>query len=219
MEHPRQIHRFPVLAAVALAVVLGGCGGGGANKPFVLLNDARAPRPGTIAVIAGNNYTIDTRLAEYLTDELKKRSSFRVISQDDIGEQIVNYPSPIDLKPPAQKPDAKPIWFDPPEKARLDSIHEKLKATYLFVIWGDEFSATTVTHSRGGSSTTYFVTALGNLLEYPGGHAVASTELSGSNGTSFLAIFHRKNYYIEEMLEDVAARIVDKMLELTKANK
>jgi len=110
----------------------------------------------------------------------------------------------------------KPIWVVPEEKARLDAMQESLKSDYLFVIWGYNLSRET---AGFGNNTTYSITALGNLFQYPGGRPVSFTYDQNDRSMSFLAIFKGDAYDIEKLLRDSAERITEKFIKATNTGK
>ncbi|MER3423463.1 MAG: hypothetical protein C4293_09760 [Nitrospiraceae bacterium] len=124
---------FRALAVSALITILGGCGG--PNNPFVLMDEKHLLKPASIVVISGSNRGEDTKLAEALTKELKERTTFRVLSQEDIMRAIPNYPMTIKRRN-VGKDEIKPVWFEASEKNKLDSIQSRLRVDYLFIVWG-----------------------------------------------------------------------------------
>lgn len=59
-------------AAIGLALLLSGCGGGGTI--FALKDPGYAVKPTSVTVITGGSEETDLKLAEYLTQELKDRT-------------------------------------------------------------------------------------------------------------------------------------------------
>jgi hypothetical protein len=194
-----------------LFIALLGCGG--PNNPFVLMDDRHVVKPTSIVVISGSHQIQDTKLAELLTKELKERSRFRVFTQENIAKAVTNYPVTIKRRN-VEKDEAKPIWFDPAEKRKVDDIQARLNADYVFIVWGVLSQAIS---NKGNSS--YGLSIVGNLVEYPSRKVVATTEFYDSITDSPLALFRPKNYYIEKLLADCVERIADEFLQTTKAMK
>lgn len=200
-----------LLAAVAMSI-LSGCG---VNKPLVLMDQSYQLKPDSIAVIAGSNDSAEINMAKALTEELQKRSKFKVISQEEISKRIPKYP--YEIKTAAPKDPKKPVWFAPDQKKKLKSIQSRLKAKYLFVVWSTNMSMQTVTYSNGGGSTTYFITFLGNMIENPNGKVVSFTHLDKNDSPSCLKFnfFRSSNYFIDSMMKKAAKQITDRIVTLT----
>lgn len=184
------------------------------NKPFNPIDSKKTFKPTSIAVISGSHRDGDTQLAEFVTKGLMERSTFRVLSQEDIAKRLPNYPSVIAIREDVKKDDEKAIWFKPSEKERLNAIQAKLKVDYLYVIWNWEMLLVT---SRNGS--TYYVYPVGNMIEYPGAKVVASTRSVNGSSTSILALFRSEDYYIVDAMKGAAENIVDKFLDVTNSKK
>src|SRR4051794_28156083 len=89
--------RAGMLLVAVLAAGLAGCGGG-VYKPFNPIDEARPIKPATIAVISGSHQYGDVKLAEFVTQQLVERTTFRVLSQEEIGKRVPGYPSAIGMK-------------------------------------------------------------------------------------------------------------------------
>ena len=200
------------LFSITLLFALAACGG--VNKPFNPLNSGKAIKASSIAVISGSHRGGDMQLAASITKGLAERSTFRVLSQDDIEKRVPEYPTAIEFRDDVKGNDEKAIWFKPSEKARLSAMQAKLKVDYLFVVWNSEISVIT---DRNGS--TYYVYPIGNMIEYPGAKVVASTRTYDHSSTSILALFRSADYYIVDAMEDAADNIVDEFLDVTKSKK
>src|SRR5258706_3359787 len=85
------------LLVAFLATELGACGGG-VYKPFNPIDEKRTIKPASIAVISGSHQDGDVKLAEFVTKQLAERTTFRVLSQGEIGKRVPGYPSTIGLK-------------------------------------------------------------------------------------------------------------------------
>jgi len=184
------------------------------NKPFNPIDGKRAFKHTSIAVISGSHRDQDVKLAEVITKELAKRSTFRVLSQEEIEKHIPNYPSVISIRANVKDDDEKATWFQPSEKQSLDAMQAKLRVDYLYVIWNSQMTLVT---SRNGS--TYYVYPVGNMIEYPGARVVASTRSVNGSSTSILALFRPADYYIVDALNGAAENIVDEFLDVTKSEK
>jgi hypothetical protein len=205
----RQAH-----AVIALAVLVGGCGGGG--TVFVLKDPGYAVKPTSVTVITGGSEESDLKLAEYLTQELADRTTLKVIAQEDVSKAIPSYP--IALKTVEEK-NGEIEWVDPSEKARLQNLQAKLKTNYVFVVWSKRLKQTSYCSNRGGCSNTYSADVYGNMLEYPSGQIVSHTAFNRRNSDSVLALFRSKGYYVDELLKKSAEDIVDEFIKVTNTGK
>ena len=207
--------RFAPVLVIVLATGLAACGGG-VYKPFNPIDEKRPIKPASIAVISGSHQDGDVKLAEFVTKQLAERTTFRVLSQEEIGKRVPGYPSTIGLKKreSINDDDEKVVWFVQSEKAKLDALQARLKVDYLFVVW---IPRMTVVSSNNG--TTYYVYPAGNMLEYPGGRVVASTRMGMGSSTSILALFRSKDYYILDAIQMSAEAIVDDIIKVTKSKK
>ena len=61
---------------------------------FALKDPSYSVKPTSVSVITGGSEEADLKLAEYLTKELKERTTFQVVSQDDVSKAIPSYPLP-----------------------------------------------------------------------------------------------------------------------------
>ncbi len=200
-----------IFLAVAVAI-LGGCS---TRKPLVLMDKSHSIKPASIAVIAGANEPVDIAMAEALTKELEARTSFKVMSQKRIKKKIKKYPYTIERQSPENK--NKAVWYSAKGKKKLDRIRKRLKVKYLFVVWNSYLSAQTVTYSRGGGETTYYVTIIGNMIEYPKHKTVSFTNMQQNESPSCLkmTIFKSANTFVDNMVHDTAKKITDKIVALT----
>jgi hypothetical protein len=201
------------LVSVALVFILAACGGP-VNKPFNPVDKHTPFKVSSIAVISGSDHDGDMQLARMLTKGITERSSFRVLSQEEIEKRVPNYPWMISLRNDIKADDEKPVWFSPDQTAKLNSIQAQLKVDYLFVIWN---SHTTLVTTHG--SSTYYVHPIGNLIEYSSGKVVAATRTSDSSFVSPLALFRPNDYYIVDALKSAAKNIVDEFVDVTKSKK
>ncbi|HEY7533290.1 MAG TPA: hypothetical protein VH681_10980 [Nitrospiraceae bacterium] len=205
---------FRTAAVIALALWLGGCGGGG--TVFALKDPAYSVKPTSVSVITGGSEESDLKLAEYLTKELKDRTTLQVVGQEEVSKAIPRYP--ITVKSVEEK-DGQVAWVDPSEKPTLDKIHTKLKTNYVFVIWSKRLKQTSYCSNRGGCSNTYSADVYGNMLEFPSGKIVSHTAFNRRNSDSVLSLFRSKGYYVDELLKLSAEDIVDEFIKVTNTGK
>ncbi len=185
-----------ILFLIAL-VLPAGCA---IHKPFELFDGTTVIKSRTIAVINADGSETTTRLAEALTNELKDRSTLKVLSQAKINLRLGKYPVIINEGQPENQ--EKPVWFGKGEKAKLDAIQAQLKVYYLFVVWTGR--------ARNGISDSYLTSLNGNLLEYPKGRVI---------GYSFLSGRKSEGDGINTMVKDSAVMIADSFIQAAKAGK
>jgi hypothetical protein len=183
---------------ILFLVALGALVGCAIHKPFELFDDTTVIKKGTIAVISADGSEATLRLAEALTNELKERSTFKVLSQAKISLRLGKYPVIINEGQPENLD--KPVWFGKGEKAKVDAIQAQLKVYYLFVVWTGR--------SRNGISASYLTSVNGNVVEYPKGRVI---------GYSFLSGRKSEGDDINNMLKDSAAMIADRFIQTAKA--
>ena len=169
-------------ALIAVALLLGGCGGGGTI--FALKDPGYAVKPTSVTVITGGSEESDLKLAEYLTQELRERTQLKVIDQEEVSKAIPSYPIAVKT---VEERNGEVEWVDPAEQPRLQKIQAKLKTNYVFVVWSKRLKQTSYCSSRGGCSNTYSADVYGNMLEYPSGQIVSHTAFNTVSRACFLS--------------------------------
>lgn len=214
-ETSRKVSRAGLLALLLAALgVLSGCCG--IHKPFELFDEKTVIRSGSIAVISADGDEPTMRLAEYLTQELKERSTFKVLSQAEIGRRVGRYP--VTIKEAQPENTDKPVWFAKGEKAKVDAMHAQLKTDYIIVVWTGNL--TRVTRSgQGGTSVSYHINVDGNVIEYPKGRVIGYSVFGGSKSQSCCLFGKSEGDDINEMLKDSASQMADKFISAAKAEK
>ena len=183
---------------------------------FALKDATYTIKPTSVSVITGGAEEADLKLAEYLTKELKERTSLHVMEQSDVSKAIPSYPIAVKT---VEQDNGKSAWVDPSEKVKLEKIQTKLKTNYVFVIWSKGLTKSTSCSNQGGCTNTYSTNVYGNMLEYPAGKIVSHTAFNKRNSDSVLALFRSKGYYIDELLKDSAEDIVDEFIKVTNTGK
>jgi len=194
--------------------MLSGCCG--IHKPFELIDDKTIIKSGTVAVIGTDGTEPTVRLADYLTKELKERSTFKVLSQEEIGRRVGRYP--VTIKEGQPENTDKPVWFAKGEKAKVDAMQAQIKADYLFVVWTGNL--TRVTRSgQGGTSVSYHVNVDGNVIEYPKGRVIGYSVFGGSKSQSCCLFGKSEGDDVNEMLKESAVEMAGRFISAAKAEK
>ena len=198
------MHRilFPL---VIIALLLAGCGG--VYKPFELMDDHAPMKPGTIAVIAGDTSEPTPLIAEALTKQLKERSTFRVLSQDEVARRLGKYPVTIKRADPENED--RPVWYAKGEKSKIDGIHEKVRTDYLFIVWTGRLNKVVRTSSQGGSSVSYVVGVVGNVVEYPKARTVGYSNFGRQRSQTCCLFGKSEGEDINELLKDAGQVMAD----------
>ena len=194
---------------------LSGCCGG-TPYPFALYDEKTVIRSSSIAVVSADTSELTVQLAESLTRELKARSTFKVLSQEEVARRLGRYP--VKVKPGTPDNPDKPIWFAKGEKAKVDSMQAQLKTEYVFLVWTDNLRKVTRT-GQGGSSVTYSVDVYGNLVEYPKSRAIGYTSFARNQGQSCCLFGKSEGDDIHEMVKGAAGSMAEDLISAAKAEK
>lgn len=204
-----------------LAVLLFGLSAcGGRARPFTLIQDGMALKTARLAVICGDTDDLGKNFTAAVTDEMRARTSFKVMSQEEIGKKIKRYPFNIKMVKKEGVNPQQPVWLDPSETKKLKALQAKLKVDYLFVVWGNGLGHY---FARNGSSTTeyYYMSVYGNMFEYPKGSAVSFTDFSYKRHARFWEqlAFKKSNFYINSLIKNSAKYLVDNFIKVTNSGK
>ncbi len=208
-----------VRAFFTAAIMLTALTACGVHKPFAFFDDNTQIKKGSVAVICADSSEPSERVAEYLTQELKQKSTFRVLSQGEIGRRVGKYPIVIKRAAPESIDTDKPVWAAKGEKSKLDAMHENLKTDYLLVVWTSHLGRYFVRTSNGGSKVTYSAGILGNLYEYPKSKPIAYTNFANSKDQSCCLFGKSEGDDINELLKYSAEEMAEKFLSAAKAEK
>ena len=205
-----------ILVCVVAVLAFSCCG---YSNLFVLNDPGKDIRPGVLAVISGGDGDADVKFAECLTDELRKNTTFQVMSQDAIRRKAPGYPVPL-IDGAAGKNNDDPFGTFPGNKAKLDAIQKQLKADYIYVVWIQNIKKTIEQTSTFGTTRVMMYQADGRarLLQYPGGRIIAYTEVPGSEHPGLISS-KKESDYIESMMKQMALFVRTKFAEVTKSGK
>ncbi len=206
-----------LLTVFGFLTLLNGCGG--VHRPFELVDKNTRIKPGSLAVLSGSSSEVDVKLAANLTQELKKRSTFHVMSQEEIARRVPGYPSEIfrNSKVPKEEEDNY-AWISQGNKARVDAAHAQLNTDYVFVIWAGQLNKW-VTSGQGGTRVDYAVSVYGRFFEYSKGKIVAYSAFGRSKGQSCCLFGKSEGEDIDALLKDSAEEAADKFISVTGSEK
>jgi len=207
---------FRICFAFIVVVLLAGCG---VHKPFALFDETTQVKKGSVAVISGDGSEATVMLSRYLTEELRQKSAFRVLSQEEIERKLGKYPVDLKRAAPESIDVDKPVWYAKGEKARLDGMQAKLKTDYLFVVWTSDLQRVFVRYQNGGGKVSYYAGILGNLHEYPRSRTIAYSNFGNSKDQSCCLFGKSEGDDINALLKDSAEEMAEKFLSVAKAEK
>ena len=217
MRHRTTItHRYSLLACIVAVLSFSGCT---YSNLFVPADPGQNMRPGVLAVISGSDGDADVKFTGYLSEELRKNTTFQVLSQDAIRKKVPGYPLQI-IDVAAVKNSADPFGAFPGNKAKVDEIQKQLKADYVFVVWIQSMKKTYEQTSTLGTTRVmqYDADGRARLLKYPGGKVIAYTEAPGFEHPGLFSS-KKESEYIEGMLKQMANFVRVKFAEVTKSGK
>ncbi len=201
------------VAALCMAL-LSACG---VHKPFELMNGEYQLKSGSVAVVTGSDDEATAMLASSLTQVLKEKGTLRVVSQEEVARRVPKYPSSVKRAKDLKDVD-HPVWYASSEKGKIESMQAQLKTDYLFVVWGGDLYRTVTQSSRGGTSVSYSVGIVANLIE-PRNKVVGYSNFGHSKSQSCCLFGKSEGDDINAMLKEAAEEMADKFLKTAKAQK
>ncbi len=223
----RFLPRGAVLVAIALVVLsasalLNGCGGGRVGR-FDLIDQQYVMKPGTLAVVSGNNDSFDTLLADVITRKLRSQSTLKVLSQAEIKARAKGYPSDmVGAYDTAKAARDAEYWFDQADAAKVAVLQKQLKAEYVLVVWGGNLTKqTVVSNFPPFLKFKYGSDFYARLFEFPSKRIVGYSDfwrVERAEG-SVLADENNTDKGVWMLIRGGAADIVDDFLRATKTEK
>ena len=199
-----------IFAAVMVLSLFAGCG---THRSFELLEKNHPVKPGSLVVFSGTNNKLDTILAESVTQELQRRSAFRVVTQNEVAKGIPGYPYRFTQAAEEDEPAEYRA-----SKALVEIAQRKLKTTYVFVVWTETLYKSTRMIGYVIPVSTYSTQVGGDVFEYPGGTLIGKALFQvKDNGTTLSAEGEEQN--IEKMMEDAGKQMVDYFLDATHTKR
>lgn len=211
----RILKRIAILGLPLL--LLSACGGGA--RPFVPMQKGLTFKPASLAIICAQPDEAGEYFSTMLTDELRKNSTFEVLTQQQVGKKLKKYPFTIKMADLPEKT-RSPNWLEAKERKTLTTLAKKLNVDYLFVVWPHDLGRTS---RRGpyGSSEYYSMAVHGNMFAFPEGNAVTFTDYNYYWELSFVdkLKFKEPSYYVKLLLEGSAKFLGEQFVKTTGAKK
>ncbi len=101
---------------------------------FSVIDKTHRVKPAKLAVISATDHEAPLLLAVKMTEELKKQSRFRLMSQGAVKRAFPSYP--FKVKGPFRETYTKTVTdFSKTDKRKISLIARKLGVQYLYVLW------------------------------------------------------------------------------------
>ncbi len=179
-----------VAIAAMLALAASGC-----FNAFNVLDGNFKPKGRSIAVLAGVPEEANLAVAALVTEELRKQSRYRVMSQAQIAEAVKPYPQLI-------KGPYRSAYFEVDvdwsltDKQKLAAMQRSLGVDYLYVMW----APTAVSWGSNKGANLHLVA---QLFEFPGAKEVGQ-------GAFLLYISKDDTTSLKQGAEKVARQLAEK---------
>jgi hypothetical protein len=190
-------------------LILGIIGCGGRNVRSADSQKAKL-KTGSIAVICGTVDQKDLRLADEISRQLKKETSFKVISQEEISQKIPQYPMHFIESQPSNTDrwSISTSQLSEENIQRLNKVQKILKADYIFLVWdseltttyGDETCCFDWTGFLGGNKCQLYVPV--RVVQYPAKEVAA---FKNYTRTDTYSVFKPLNSAIDSLIVDTAS--------------
>jgi hypothetical protein len=197
------MYRKIVLFAVIL-IFLTSCGG------FQLVDRNFSPKGNSIAVITGINDEMNEYLALSMTEALKKRSSFKVVSQKRVRKSLRHYPVNIDGPYSAAYINIEPD-FNHTDTKKIKKIQKKLGVDYIYVLW----APTSVTQNGSINS----INVIGQMFESPTCKEVGRARFDAVSKVKGKFVLGRVAKDEKTGIDTVADRVAMQIAQLMKKQK
>jgi|GEM_PF-392519 len=137
----------------------------------VTKDNLQAKKSSKIAVIAGNNLESNLSMAILVTEELKKLSKFKVLSQREIKNALRAYPVRI------QGPWSRAYFeidedFKRTDIEKIKAIQKRLGVDYLFVLWMPVSIQNQVISGGSVYDDTATVCSICQMFKFPGAEEI-----------------------------------------------
>ncbi len=192
------------------------------NKPFALVDEQYQFKPGTIAIISGDNNEADSRFVDVLISELREKSTLKVLDMEEIAKRVKNYPlvKPAVFGMAKEKSDKREKKFEV-DRVKVDAIQGQLHTDYVFVLWHDQMTkwSSNQTDCLTWSNVGYIIHIQGDLLEYPKKKMVGYADFREEKGGSCCLLFKSEGEDIDDLIKTAAKRTASDLIHLSKTEK
>jgi hypothetical protein len=215
-----QAGRLPLLASIALLMVLAGaCRSHTYRVIFQQVDRHQQMKPGSIAVIAGNDSGFDARLAQAIAEILSRGTVLTVVPADKIADALPGYPLPVmDQFDKRKEKRQNPRILSTGEHDRLDTIHARLNTDYVLAVWGTQLEKVRMVQvPTGFVQYIYRGNIHARLVVYPSGEVLGYTRYRAENMVDRqTANYAQKKgngetIFLEQLIEIAADEIVTRL--------
>ncbi len=184
----------------------------GSYTYFSLVDKNYKVKPGPIAVISGLSNEITTKLAELITNDLKNKTTFAVISQEAIKKQFPKYPFDLIDFQISEMEQYNTPWLPEQNKKILRIFQSRLNLQYVLLIWTENFSL-----SESPTVLRCRVSIYSRLINYPEEKVAGYT--SFGMGEGYVKLVRSEEEIVEKFLASISDTVVREILEVTKLKK
>jgi hypothetical protein len=161
-------------------------------RDFDLVDQSYKLNPDSIVVLPGSLREQDLLLAAAVSEYLKKKSSFDVVSFDQVEINIPDYRHILsELKvPDLKKNKSKAYYLSKQDIGQINAVNKKFNSKYVFLVWSGDLVYTADYKANGSAyNIDYLVKVCGRLIEYPKAKIVGYSinEYSQKKSRSYLS--------------------------------
>ncbi len=170
-------------------------------------------KKGRVAVVSAVDSKINRVLAERITEGLKIKSQFRVLSQNKIKSLVPGYPRTIiNFQLKGDKRANKP-YLSKESKQAVNFIRSRLNVDYVILIWVEGVTKTMYSDSMFDSLN---MPVYSRMIAYPSARIVAFSSF-GWGKSNFT--FSDDDEAVDKMINGIAMQLVFKITKATGSHK
>ncbi len=209
----RQLRR--IITVIAFFAVLAGCT---VVPRFELVDEKYSMKPGTIAVISGNNRMFDLDLAETVTAKLKSQSTLIVMDQGRIKSQLKQYPADlISVVAGSELYNSSPHWFSPSDAERIAAFQKQLMTDYIMVVWGENLGRGVQLGGLFAVRRIYLNNIHMRLFAFPSKKIVAYAGFARREASTWA--MESEQEMVQKLITSAAKEIVEGLVSTTRLRK
>lgn len=171
-------------------------------RDFDLVDQDYRFDPDSIVVLPGSLREQDLLLASSISDHLKKNSSFKVTTFNDVEQRIPDYKHIlVDFDVPDFEKDKTNVYYLSKQNLnQVNAVNKEFKSKYVYVVWTSPLMQKITTNQNGASSSDYRVEVYGRLLEYPKSRIIGYSinKYWASENKGFFSFFNVFNWFKSE---------------------